>query len=232
MVGTNINLIYRLSYDGKILSEETVFSGSQALETGIYQSADELVVYYNFTNSAGLRKEDIIIAASSEMSILDRLKNEYKKIKNQNCEEYTAAVLSMFEYMKFNGIKLSGQEIINILKASSPEIDKIMKDLIKSLEKVDYFENINGCIYIRTHNKKNVSFYKMYFSDKASVKFTEITPGKSQIECLSGVKVGNAMIRLPLNSITVDLPKGDFLFDYGKDNSKQNVNLRKDILEI
>jgi hypothetical protein len=232
LVGANINKTYHFTLMGKVMSEKLSFSGNQVSNSGISVSGKELIVNLNFTNSLGLRKEDIVTAATSEMNIIDRLKIEYDKFVQANCEQYTAAVLSVFNLMKFNGMLLTGLEISDIIEKNSPENAANISDLIKNLKKVDYFKNENGRIILKTKNGKGVSLYKMYFSDNATIKISNVTGQKTQVDCLSGVKVGNTVIKFPLNCITVDPLKGDFLFDYGKDHSKENVNLKRDILKI
>ena len=224
--------MYHFAFDGKFISEELFPSGSQIVIPGIYTSKDELVVHLNYSNSLGLRLEDIVAATTSVMTINDRLKTEYNKIIQTNCEPYTAAVLAVLNLMNFNGMVLKGDEICNILENSNPEIASNISELIKNLKRVEYFKNENGLISLKTKDGKGIMLYRMYLSDKSTIKIANGTGPKTQIECLSGITVGNAVLKFPLNFINVDLLKGDFLFDYGKDHSKENLNLKKDILEI
>jgi len=230
--GENINSTYHLSFDGKIISQELLYSGNLVSNPGIFTLEDGIIVILNFSNSMGLRTEDIVIVKSSELSIVDRLKNEYDRIILKNCEPYTAAVLAVLNLMNSNGMFLTGDEISNILETNSHEIETDVSGFLKNLKKVEYFKNENGRITLKTKDGKGIVFYKMYLSDKASFKIADVSGQKKQIDCLSGIMVGNTVLKFPLNSITIDLRKGDFLFDYGKDNSKENVNLKRDILEI
>ena len=231
-IGENISKIFYFTPQGNLITQKNIFSGSQVPNSGIYFEGDNLVAQFSFSNSLGLRKEDVIISSSSEMSIAERIKHEYSKIIKTSCEQYTAGLMALFNLMKFDGMSLTGAEINEILEKSSSKIPSVAEDLKESLKKIEYFKNENGRITVKTKAGAQVAFYKLYFTNGASIKVTNISSRKAKIECLSGVKVGNAFVKFSLNSILIDLPTGNFIFDYGKDHSKQSVNLRKDILEI
>ncbi|HCW08134.1 MAG TPA: histidine kinase, partial [Cytophagales bacterium] len=69
---------------------------------GLTKFEDELKIVKDYLSLESIRFEE-------------RLKIEYDKIIKTNCEQYTAAVMSVFNLMQFNGMFLTGTEICNIL---------------------------------------------------------------------------------------------------------------------
>ncbi len=223
---------FTFRHDGTLISDKIIFPGNQIMNSGLYCNDNGLTAYINFDNSAEVKKEDITVSSYSEYNVLDTLKKEYNIFLQDKCERYTAAVMAVLYVMKKNGMKLSGAEISGILEKNNPRIAENNPELIENLKGVKYFVNENGRIILRTNKGKRVTFFQMHFSDNAAIVINDINQQKTKIECLSGVQVGNRFIKFPLNFIAVDLPKGNFLFDYGSDHSKSNVNLRDDILKI
>uniref|UniRef100_UPI0029313713 hypothetical protein n=1 Tax=Escherichia coli TaxID=562 RepID=UPI0029313713 len=54
--------------------------------------------------------------------------------------------------------------------------------------------------------------------------------GNAQIDILSGVMVGKAVIWYSLNYVRLFKDHGDLLFDYDRDHTQKKVNIKKDIL--
>lgn len=223
---------YSFGFDGTMLSDKNIFPGNQIFNSGLFFSNNRIVANIDFRSSPGLKKEDIAVSSYSELGVFDLLKKRYNEYLENSCERYTAAVLAVFKVLKQNGMQLKGSDLCSMLENNNPEIAEKNSDLVENLRKVKYFVNENGRIILRTLDGKKIQFFKMYFSDNASVVIRDVNQQKTKIECLSGVQVGNTLIKFPLNYISVDMPNGNFLFDYGSDNSKSNVNLREDILKI
>lgn len=232
LYGENAIRTIRIGTDGHVTRDETFFSGEPVVNSDIYADGGEIVLNCNCKSALGLRREDLSVNTYAEANISSILKNVYQKFIDSNYEPYTAAVMSVFDVLKNNGMKFSGDDLLKLLNESSPELIETLPDLFKNLKQVKYIKNENGVIVLRTVGQKKVAIYKMFFSDKATVKLVDVNDSKTEIECLSGVQVGNKMVKLPLNNISVNVLTGNFRFDYGARNSKTVVNLKKDILKI
>ena len=70
----------------------------------------------------------------------------------------------------------------------------------------------------------------MRIQDNSKIKIIFLENGNAQLDILTGVRVGKAIIWYNLNYVLMYKQNGNMLFDYASDHSQKLMNLRDDIL--
>ena len=227
----------KLSYSGKLISDDYHVSDIFSDSYGIFALSENLVVKLGYNASIGLRHEDLSFETGSSYRMdtdqqLNDIKKERDKLAGLNIEPYTVGLVAVLQMLKYNGAFLTGETAIRAIKLYRPDLEEKCPDVLVNLKRIDYFENRNGIISMKMKTGGQISFDKLYLNDQSSMKVTELAPNKTRLDFTNGVKVGNRLIKFNLNYIVIEHPSGDMLFDYDTDHSKATANLKKDVLEM
>lgn len=169
--------------------------------------------------------------AYTEFDYLETLKSENDKLLENNYDPSIAGLFAVINLIQNSGSSLPGELVQEALDQYNPSFRKKSPSIYKNIGKVRFIKNSKGIIDVRTDNGKAVDFSYLRINDNSKLKIFRYTSGNAQINVLSGIRVGKAIVWYNLNHIRLFHQTGDLLFDFDEDHTQKKVNLRKDILQ-
>jgi len=176
---------------------------------------------------------DIDVLSFNEYSEFDKIK--YVKSLNDKLiangyNKAIAGLVAAINFTKTNGNSISGETIQKALNKYNPEFKNTSPNIYKRIGGLQFLKNLQGIITIKTEDSKDVSFDKIKIKNNSKIKTIEYKSGNIDINILSGINVGKAIIWYDLNYIRLYKKDGNLLFDY-HDDTQKTLNLKKDILD-
>lgn len=129
-----------------------------------------------------------------------------------------------------SGISLPGNQAQKALDQYNPSFKKKSPLIYENIGKIEFIKNSQGIVTIRTNDGNAVDFSSMRVQNNSKIKVSMYNSGNAQIDILSGVLVGKAIIWYDLNFVRLFKDTGDMMFDYDADHTQKKVNVKKDIL--
>lgn len=161
---------------------------------------------------------------------IETLKKENDKLISQNYEAGIAGLFAVLYMVDNSGISLPGSQAQKALDKHNPTFRKNSPAIYDNIGRIEFIKNSQGIVTIRTDNGKDVNFDAVKVRNNSKIKVSMYNSGNAQIDVLSGVMVGKAIIWYDLNYIRLFKGTGDLLFDYDADHTQKKVNIKKDIL--
>ena len=162
---------------------------------------------------------------------IETLKKENDKLISQNYEPGIAGLFAVLYMVNNSGISLPGNQAQKALDKHNPTFRKNSPEIYKNIGRIEFIKNSQGIVTIRTDTGKDVNFDAVKVKNNSKIKVSMYNSGNAQIDVLSGVMVGKAIIWYDLNYIRLYKGTGDLLFDYDADHTQKKVNIKKDILD-
>jgi hypothetical protein len=161
---------------------------------------------------------------------VESLKKENDKLIAEKCEPGIAGLFAVLNLINSTGNSLPGSNAQKALDQYNPSFKKKSPEIYDNIGKIEFIKNAQGIVTIRTNDGKDVNFGAAKVTNNSKMKISMYNSGNSQIDILSGIQVGKAIIWYNLNYVRLFKDTGDLLFDYDSEHTQKKVNLRKDIL--
>ncbi len=161
---------------------------------------------------------------------VETLKKENDKLISQNYEPGIAGLFAVLSLINNSGTSLPGTQAQKALDVYNPTFKKKSPAIYQNIGKIEFIKNSQGIVTIRTSDGKDVNFDAVKVQNNSKIKVSMFNSGNAQIDILSGVMVGKAVIWYSLNYVRLFKDHGDLLFDYDRDHTQKKVNIKKDIL--
>lgn len=231
-IKTRENIYYQVQLDtnGKLIGSEFLPQQNMSWKNLLMlDDKNNLLATGGFSTLPGMIKRSGTTndAATFDMSAI--LKDKNDKLITSGYEKGAAGLFAAFQLLSDFESKLTGTIVQQALEKYNPTFKTKSPALFKSLSVVEFLKNSNGIITIRNLNDKSLELDMLKVKNETNMKMVTTPDGNTRVDFISGAKVGKAVVWFPLNSITVN-KNGDLIFDYGKDHSKANKNITKDIL--
>jgi len=181
--------------------------------------------------SPGMDVDIISFNEYSEFDKIAQLKAESAKLVNKGYDKTIAGLFAVINYLGISGSNISGETAQKTINKYNPAFSNSSPNIYKNIGKLQFLKNSQGIITIRTDDNKGVLFDKIKIENNSRLIFKLYKSGNSQIDVLSGILVGKALIWYDLNYIKLYKENGDMLFDYDGDHTQKTVNLKNDILD-
>jgi hypothetical protein len=192
----------------------------------------QLFVIGSFRNTSGfaLASMDYVTNETTDFDLLTSLKEESDNLIDQAYEPSIAGLFSVVNHIKYNGIKISGQDAQKALDKYNSDFKNAYPSVYESIGLVSFLLNDDGIILLETVGGKSVTIDKLKISNESKIKINSYSSGDAQIDVLAGIRVGKAFIWFDLNYVRLYHTTGDLLFDYDSDHTQKVLNLKDDLL--
>ena len=180
--------------------------------------------------SAGLDVSTKSYESYTAFDPVESLKKDYDKLLSEKYEPGIAGLFAVLSLINSTGNSLPGIHAQKALDQYNPSFRKKSPMIYENIGKIEFIKNSQGIVTIRTNDGKDVSFDAVKVSNNSKLKISMYNSGNAQIDILSGVQVGKAIIWYNLNYIRLFKENGDLLFDYDSEHTQKKVNMKKDIL--
>jgi hypothetical protein len=161
---------------------------------------------------------------------IEMLKKENDKLVAENYDPGIAGLFAVLNLINSSGNSLPGNQAQKALDQYNPAFRKKSPAVYENIGKIEFIRNSQGIVTIRTDDGKDVNFDALRVTNNSKVKISMYNSGNAQIDVLSGVMVGKAIIWYNLNYIRLFKETGDLMFDYDADHTQKKMNVKKDIL--
>lgn len=186
----------------------------------------------SFRNTSGftLSRVDLATNESSEFDLLESLKTESDNLIAEDYEKHIAGLFAVLNHIKFNGIKISGQEAQQALDKYNPVFKTAYPSVYENIGLISFMVNSDGIILMEINDGNSITIDKLKINNKSKIKITSYSSGDAQIDVLSGIKVGKLFVWFDLNYVKLLKDSGNLLFDYDTDHSQKTLNMKDDLL--
>lgn len=186
----------------------------------------------SFRSTSGFttNKIDLVTNESNEFDLLESLKAESDNLIADDYEKHIAGLFAVLNHIKYNGIRISGQEAQQALDRYNPQFKSVYPGVYESIGLISFMVNDDGIVIMETNNGKSITIDKLKISNESKIKITSYSSGDSQIDVLSGIRVGKAFIWFDLNYVKLLKESGNLLFDYDTDHTQKTLNMKDDLL--
>lgn len=180
--------------------------------------------------SAGLDVDAKSYESYTAFDPIETLKKENDKLLAENYDPGISGLFAVLNLINNSGNSLPGNQAQKALDQYNPAFRKKSPAIYENIGKIEFIKNSQGIVTIRTDDGKDVNFDALRVTNNSKVKISMYNSGNAQIDVLSGVMVGKAIIWYNLNYIRLFKETGDLMFDYDADHTQKKVNVKKDIL--
>jgi len=180
--------------------------------------------------SAGMDVSSKSYESYTAFDPIETLKKENDKLVAQNYDQGIAGLFAVLNLINASGQSLPGDQAQKALDQYNPTFKKKSPSIYENIGRIEFIKNAQGIVTIRTDNGNPVNFSSLQVKNNSKIKVSMYNSGNAQIDILSGVLVGKAIIWYDLNYVRLFKTSGDLMFDYDADHTQKKVNLTKDIL--
>lgn len=180
--------------------------------------------------SAGMDVSNKSYESYTAFDPVESLKKENDKLIAENYDPGISGLFAVLKLINSTGNSLPGIHAQKALDQYNPSFRKKSPAIYENIGKIEFIKNSQGIVTIRTNDGKDVSFDAVKVTNNSKLKISMYNSGNAQIDILSGVQVGKAIIWYNLNYIRLFKDSGDLLFDYDAEHTQKQVNMKKDIL--
>lgn len=218
-------------------------ANGKKLWTRMYEESEDFSDYGITVDEAGKTYITASLIASTGLDVstksyesytsfdpIESLIKENDKLISQNYDKGIAGLFAVLNLINNSGNSLPGTQAQKALDQYNPSFKKNSPAIYENIGKIEFIKNSQGIVTIRTNDGLDVNFDAVKVTNNSKVKLSIYNSGNAQIDVLSGVMVGKAIIWYNLNYIRLFKDNGDLLFDYDADHTQKKVNMTKDIL--
>lgn len=161
---------------------------------------------------------------------IETLKKENDELIAKNYNQGIAGLFAVLNLINSSGNSLPGGQAQKALDQYNPTFRKKSPSIYENIGRIEFIKNAQGIVTVRTDNGEDVSFAALRVKNNSKIKVSMYNSGNAQIDILSGVLVGKAIVWYDLNYIRLFKNTGDLMFDYDSDHTQKKLNISKDIL--
>jgi len=172
----------------------------------------------------------LVTNESSEFDLLSSLKTESDNLIADDYEKHIAGLFAVLNHIKYNGIKISGQEAQQALDKYNAKFKSAYPSVYESIGLINFMVNSDGIVIMETNDGKSITIDKLKINNESRIKITSFSSGDAQIDVMSGIKVGKLFVWFDLNYVRLLKDSGNLLFDYDTDHSQKTLNMKEDLL--
>lgn len=162
---------------------------------------------------------------------IESLKKETDKLVANQYDPGVAGLFAVMNLINSFGNSLPGTQAQKALDQYNPTFRKNSPVIYDNIGRIEFIKNSQGIVTIRTNDGKDVVFDAIKVTNNSKLKLSVYNSGNAQIDVLSGVSVGKAIIWYNLNYIRLFKTSGDMMFDYDTEHTQKTVNVKKDLLQ-
>ena len=229
----SLNNMFVAHFDenGKKLWTRTYEESEEFNEYGItVDAAGKTFVSASLIATTGLDVSTKSYESYTAFDPIETLKKENDKLRSQNYDPGISGLFAVLNLINNSGNSLPGNQAQQALDKYNPTFQKKSPMVYDNIGKIEFIKNSQGIVTIRTDDGEPVNFDDLRVKNNSKIKLSLYNSGNAQIDILSGVEVGKAIIWYDLNYIRLFKTSGDLLFDYDTDHTQKKMNMSKDIL--
>lgn len=195
-----------------------------------FDAAGNVVLTGSSFANTGMNVTAMSYESASEFDPVRSLKEENDKLIAQKYNPVIAGLFAAINLIKLDNVTIPGSAAQQALDRYNPNFKKTAPTVYNSISRINFMKNEQGVVLITTENRRSITIDYLRISNNASIKITEFKDGNAQLDVLSGISVGKAIVWYNLNFVRLLKDTGDMLFDYASDNTQRTFNLKEDIL--
>jgi hypothetical protein len=180
--------------------------------------------------SAGLDVSTKSYESYTAFDPIESLKKETGKLVSEQYDPGIAGLFAVMNLINNFGNSLPGTQAQKAIDQYNPSFRKNSPTIYDNIGRIEFIKNSQGIVTVRTNDGKDVNFETVKISNNSKLKLSVYNSGNAQIDILSGVQVGKAIIWYNLNFIRLFKTTGDMMFDYDTEHTQKTLNVKKDIL--
>jgi hypothetical protein len=226
-----LNFVSKFSADGRHQGNDLYFETGDFSNYGLHLgAADEVYFAGAFNKTTGMNVSELSFDELNEFSAADALKEENDKLIGEQYDKTIAGLFAVINLIKNSGASIPGSDALSVLDKYNPEFKAVAGNIYKGIGRISFLKNQDGIVTVKTDNGKDVYIDLMRIQDNTKVKIIFLENGDAQLDILTGIRVGKAVVWYDLNYVVLFKQNGDMLFDYASDHSQKLMNLKDDIL--
>lgn len=101
--------------------------------------------------------------------------------------------------------------------------------MYNAIANINFLKNEQGVVLITIEGGRSITIDYLRIRNNATIKVTEFSNGNTQLDVLSGLSVGRAIVWYDLNFVRLIRENGDMLFDYSRNNTQRTFNIEEDL---
>jgi len=217
--------------------------GGKKLWTRAYEESEDFTDYGITVDDQGKAYITASLLASAGMDVstksyesytafdpIETLKKENDKLVAKNYDQGIAGLFAVLSLINSSGNSLPGGQAQKALDQYNPTFRKKSPSIYENIGRIEFIKNAQGIVTIRTDDGAPVNFAALKVNNNSKIKVSMYNSGNAQIDILSGILVGKAIIWYDLNFVRLFKETGDLMFDYDADHTQKKMNVSKDIL--
>ncbi len=208
------------------------FNDPRQQDVGLHHHVeDQIILKGRFGSSSGLSLHEAPeLASLYRTDYPDILLETNRDLIDNDVDPAIAGLFAAIRLIKPDGAAFPGSAAQEAIKRENPDFERRFPNTFEQIGRINFMQNNSGLIEIRTEGGRDVRFDKLRIRDESVIRTVSLANNNEQIEVVSRISVGQAFIWYSLNFVRLYHDTGDLLFDYGRNNSRQRMNLREDIL--
>lgn len=193
----------------------------------------DVTIVASFIATTGLSDSDYYVSKSrgGPIDVATELYNANLLLIDKEYETTIAGVFAALNFLSENTLVISSRSMKRVLDSYSMKLKMESEEIYNNLLKMSFLKNESGIITIKTIGEEAVIFDKIKVENNAKIKIVKYKSGNILVQIISSVYVGSQSNWLDLNSVKLFKSNGNLLLDYDIDNSKKQMNLKKEILK-
>lgn len=181
-----------------------------------------------FANT-GLHLASMAYETVSEFDPVRGLKEENDRLLDQGYDRAIAGLFAAINLIKLNNVVIPGQSVQEAFDRYNPSFKRRAPIVYNAIGNINFLKNDQGVVLITTDGGGSITIDYLRIRNNSSIKITEFSNGNTQLDVLSGLQVGKAILWYDLNFVRLLKDTGDLLFDYSRNNTQRTFNMEEDI---
>ncbi len=157
------------------------------------------------------------------------LKEENDRLLSEDYDRAIAGLFAAINLIKLENVVIPGTAAQQALDRYNPGFRRRAPTVYKAIANINFLKNDQGVILITIDGGSSITIDYLRIRNNATIKVTEFSNGNTQLDVLSGLSVGRAIVWYDLNFVRLIRDNGDMLFDYSRNNTQRTFNIEKDL---
>ncbi len=157
------------------------------------------------------------------------LKEENDRLLAQDYDRAIAGLFAAINLIKLENVVIPGAAAQQALDRYNPGFRRRAPTVYNAIANINFLKNEQGVVLITIEGGRSITIDYLRIRNNATIKVTEFSNGNTQLDVLSGLSVGRAIVWYDLNFVRLIRENGDMLFDYSRNNTQRTFNIEEDL---
>lgn len=182
----------------------------------------------SFANT-GMNVATMAYKTAETFDPVQALKEENDRLLAQDYDRAIAGLFAAINLIRLENVVIPGTAAQQALDRYNPGFRRRAPTVYNAIANINFLRNDQGVVLITIDGGSSITIDYLRIRNNASIKVTEFSNGNTQLDVLSGLSVGRAIVWYDLNFVRLIRENGDMLFDYSRNNTQRTFNIEKDL---